>query len=96
MADNYITIRQVAKLIGVTPLTLRNWDRRGLLVAYRNPINNYRLYRYADVMDFLAEIKRSGPLRGEEQKLPVTLMEDTDSAAEALTSAPDDLLPPAV
>ncbi len=96
MADNYITIRQVAKLIGVTPLTLRNWDRRGLLVAYRNPINNYRLYRYADVMDFLAEIKKSGPLRGGEQKLPVTCAEDTDTAAEVTPTDPDDLLPPAV
>lgn len=96
MNDSYLTIRQVAKLIGVTPLTLRNWDKRGLLLAYRNPINNYRLYRYADVMDFLAEIKRSGPLRGEEQKLPVTFTEDADTAAEAPASNPDDLLPPAV
>ncbi len=41
----YLTVKDVARLIGVTPLTLRNWDKRGVLVAFRNPINNYRMYK---------------------------------------------------
>lgn len=61
MSERYYTIKQAAAILGVTPLTLRNWDKKGLLVAHRNPINNYRLYRYADVADFLADIRRSGP-----------------------------------
>ena len=35
--------------MGVTPLTVRNWDSKGKLVAYRNPMNNYRLYKVEDV-----------------------------------------------
>ncbi len=41
----YITIKKAAKLLHVTPLTLRNWDKRGKLRAYRHPANNYRVYR---------------------------------------------------
>ena len=58
MTDRFVSIREVSKILGVTPLTLRNWDRRGVLVAYRNPVNNYRLYRYADVLAFTDAIKK--------------------------------------
>ncbi len=75
MKARYLTIREVAKIIGVTPLTLRNWDKRRLLVAARNPINNYRMYRYADVADFLAELQRSRRVRKGEERLRV--MEET-------------------
>lgn len=72
MNERYLSIREVSKIIGVTPLTLRNWDRKGVLAAYRNPINNYRTYRYADVADFVAEIKKTGSSRGGIQKLQIT------------------------
>lgn len=39
MSGTY-TIGQFAKKIGVTPATLRNWDKRGVLVANRTPTNN--------------------------------------------------------
>lgn len=32
-------------MLGVSPLTLRNWDKQGKLAAYRHPMNNYRVYR---------------------------------------------------
>lgn len=60
MNDRYLTVKEVSKIIGVTPLTLRNWDRKGLLTAFRNPVNNYRLYRYADIAAFVDEIRKSG------------------------------------
>lgn len=45
MERKYLTIKEAAEMLGVTPLTLRNWDKQGKLVAYRHPINNYRVYR---------------------------------------------------
>ena len=45
--------------MGVTPLTIRNWDKRGKLQAYRNPINNYRVYKIEDVEKLLGEIDES-------------------------------------
>ena len=49
MAKHYLTIKDAADFVGVTPLTLRNWDKKGKLAAYRHPVNNYRLYRVADL-----------------------------------------------
>ena len=55
----YLTIKEAAELLGVTPLTLRNWDRAGKLSASRNPINNYRVYRKEDIDGLLGEIEFS-------------------------------------
>jgi len=52
-----VTIRQAAAILGVTPLTLRNWDNSGRFKAYRHPINNYRVYKVADIEKLLMEIE---------------------------------------
>lgn len=62
----YLTIKEAAELLGVTPLTLRNWDKSGKLAASRNPINNYRVYRREDIEDLLGEIE----FGGREEKQP--------------------------
>lgn len=57
MPKQFLTVKQVAKLFGVTSLTVRNWDKRGKLQAYRNPINNYRVYKIEDVEKLLKEME---------------------------------------
>lgn len=44
-----LTVGEAAEQLGVTPATLRNWDRAGKLKAQRHPINGYRLYRKEDI-----------------------------------------------
>lgn len=58
MNQEFLTIKQAAKLLGVTPLTLRNWDNSGKFTATRHPINNYRVYKKVEV-DMLMEDMRS-------------------------------------
>lgn len=58
-ARKYLSIKQAASVIGVTPLTLRNWDRDGKLRSYRNPINNYRYYRVDQIEMFLRQMEGS-------------------------------------
>jgi type I restriction enzyme M protein len=53
--SQYITIKEAADLLGVTPTTLRNWDRSGKLTAQRDPMNRYRLYSVEDVSKLLQE-----------------------------------------
>jgi excisionase family DNA binding protein len=60
MKKNYFTIKEAAKILGVTPQTLRNWDKSGKLKALRNPINNYRIYRTMDIELFLRKIESKG------------------------------------
>lgn len=59
MPKKFLTVKEVARLMGVTPLTVRNWDQKGKLVAYRNPINNYRLYKVEDVEVLMRQIDQS-------------------------------------
>jgi len=55
----YLTIKKAARLLHVTPLTLRNWDRRGILKPYRHPANNYRIYRIDQIEAFLRRLDLS-------------------------------------
>ena len=61
MPKKYLTVKEVAQLLGITPLTVRNWDKKGVLQAYRNPVNNYRLYLVEDVEDLMKSIENSKP-----------------------------------
>ncbi len=57
--QRYVTIKNAAKLLHVTPLTLRNWDKNGKFRAWRHPINNYRVYRLDQIEEFLRRLEGS-------------------------------------
>lgn len=57
--DDYLKIKDAANLVGVSPSTLRNWEKQGKLKAHRNPHNGYRLYRREDLELLLEEIGNS-------------------------------------
>ena len=40
----YFTINKFSKIVGVTPQTLRNWDRSGKLQPHHTSSNGYRYY----------------------------------------------------
>jgi hypothetical protein len=52
-----MTIAQAAEYVGVTPLTLRNWDKAGKLKAVRNPLNGYRMYDKEELDKFLSKLQ---------------------------------------
>ncbi len=60
MTMEFFNIKQAAKILGVTPLTLRNWDKSGKFTASRHPINNYRVYKKEEVNMLLEDIQRKG------------------------------------
>lgn len=43
------TIKNVAKISGVTVRTLHHYDKIGLLSPFKNETNNYRLYSDEDL-----------------------------------------------
>lgn len=62
-SSKLISIQKAAALLGVTPLTLRNWDKKGKLTAKRHPLNNYRVYLREDIERLIEEIgKNTTPL----------------------------------
>lgn len=67
MNNKYITIKDAASILGVSKLTLRNWDKSGKLKAYRHPFNNYRIYRVEDI-DQVIDLIETSPFLIKEKK----------------------------
>jgi hypothetical protein len=59
MKSNFIQIKEASQILGVSKLTLRNWDNKRKLISYRHPINNYRIYNKKDIYKLLNLIKKS-------------------------------------
>lgn len=53
---NYLTIKAAAEFVGVSPITLRRWDKAGKLKSQRHPINNYRIYAKSFLELFVKKI----------------------------------------
>ena len=62
--SKYLTVTAAAAFLGVSPSTLRNWDRQGKLRARRHPINQYRLYRRDELSNLLKELQPEYVLHG--------------------------------
>ena len=58
--DEFVTIKEAAKFLGVSPNTIRNWHRDGKIPVYRSPISNYRLFKKKDLERLLGQIEDSG------------------------------------
>jgi hypothetical protein len=80
--NKYLTIQQAARMLGVTELTLRNWDKAGKFLAARHPINNYRIYASGQVEELLAKLgkKPSATVA----KSPAVGMETIEAAVVAV------------
>jgi DNA (cytosine-5)-methyltransferase 1 len=69
MSGPYLTIKEAAKMLGVTPLTLRNWDKNGKLPTTRHPMSNYRIYKAEDLERLMKGIESgSVPMRAKRRK----------------------------
>jgi excisionase family DNA binding protein len=73
MSEEMVSIKEAAKILGVSKLTLRNWDKSGKLLAYRHPISNYRVYKVEDLKNLVAKIQiPKKPEPPQPRKLAVT------------------------
>jgi MerR family copper efflux transcriptional regulator len=57
---DYLTVKDAAAFLGVSPSTLRNWDRSGKVKAVRNPLNGYRLYPREGLSALLKRVATGG------------------------------------
>lgn len=61
--DRGLLIGPAASYLGVSPTTLRRYDRSGVLSALRDPANGYRVYRRRDLDAFRCRVVgEDGPL----------------------------------
>ena len=57
--SEFMQVSEAADYVGVSPQTLRRWDRDGRLAALRGQGNGYRYYRRADLEPFRLEYRRA-------------------------------------
>ena len=62
--DEYLTVDEAARLLGVKPATLYAYVSRGVLTSYRQGIRRRRLYRRAELERFV-RVAPSAAGRGE-------------------------------
>jgi DNA-binding transcriptional MerR regulator len=78
--SKYITIKDASTILGMSKLTLRNWDKSGKLKAHRHPFNNYRVYKLEDIDKVLEMIESNDFIikrkKNEIRKLAVNHLED--------------------
>ena len=55
---DYLRISEAADYLGVSPNTLRNWERAGKIMAHRHPVNRYRLFKREDLDVVLRQVER--------------------------------------
>lgn len=53
--NKFLTLAEAAKLLGKNKETLRRWDREGKLLAVREPMSNYRVYKECDVLNLFSD-----------------------------------------
>jgi hypothetical protein len=47
--NEYVTVKDAAEMLGISPNTPRSWGALGAIVAYLHPVNSCRLYRRIDL-----------------------------------------------
>lgn len=55
----WLLIAEAAEVLGVSEPTLRRWDASGRFPARRHPVNGYRLYDTATVIELREAIRGS-------------------------------------
>ena len=56
---NFYTIHAASKILGVTPQTLRNWDKTGKLKPHHTSASGYRYYSQEQIDAFLRVAKKA-------------------------------------
>ena len=54
--SEFLTIGEASAYLGVSKVSLRRWDRAGMLKARRHPISGYRLYLRSELDGFLSQL----------------------------------------
>jgi len=56
--SEYVKVAEAAEILGVSQGTIRTWAEAGKIPMHKNPANGYRLFKRADLENFLNEVSR--------------------------------------
>ena len=55
--SEYVKTAKAARILGVSQNTLRAWAEAGKIPVRRNPANAYRLFKRANLENYLAKVE---------------------------------------
>lgn len=56
--NEYLKRKEAAEFLGVSYSTMRNWEAKKILIAYRHPFYNSRLYKKEDLIILLKSVSK--------------------------------------
>jgi len=74
MKEVYFSIKEASDILGVSPLTLRNWDKSGKFPAQRHPMNNYRVYKLSALEHIIQDIEEGTNKSNAERRIKKLLI----------------------
>lgn len=57
--EGFLRVKEAARMLGVSPNTVRAWGADGRIPEYRHPVNRYRLYRKTELKRILDKLEAS-------------------------------------
>jgi len=66
------TVSELVNALGVSPTTIRRWDKAGKLPSSRHPINNYRVYPEEQVKQLMEDMQLSFEYKDKGEKKEVS------------------------
>jgi len=58
LPERMLSVKEVASILGVHPGTVRRWERKGLLKAYRIGPRHSLRFDQGDILDFLNKSRK--------------------------------------
>jgi len=68
--SDYLRVSEAAEYLGVSPNTLRNWERAGKIVAHRHPVNSYRLFKREELDALLKQVQEPNEQKNKRTRKP--------------------------
>lgn len=78
MKEIYFSVKEAAGILGVSPLTLRNWDKSGKFPAQRHPMNNYRVYKLSALEHIIEDIEGGTSKSNAEKRMRKLIIKHED------------------
>ena len=65
--SEYLRVSEAADYLGVSPNTLRNWEKSEKVPVHRHPVNDYRLFKREELDALLKQVEQ--PASPKEKKM---------------------------
>lgn len=58
LRDEFVLVKEAAEMLGVCSNTIRAWGANGKLTEFRHPVNDYRMFKRAEIERLLKKMSQ--------------------------------------